>query len=242
MENPSKSTALQKSVAAMVIALLLLASLFCVRVIGAEVILISVQYQISTWLQRGQVPAEEQWLEARDQISLAKRLNPYDMQFDLTTAEIHEWRSNIANQELSTDDWRLAGEAILKSYRTAIEARPQWPYTWAFLARQKAYMGQIDAEFETALRNVDSMGRWLPPVQFLITETAAVSWPKLNSDMRQLVVENIERSQIYYDANSRRQMRFMQYSNLLPAVCPFIDFSLVTIDAERACTEAMGSD
>lgn len=210
--------------------------LFGARLIAAEILLSSVQLQINTWYQSGQVPSLTNWQEVKDRLTQAKRLNPYDMHYDLMTAEVYEWRRNIRDDNtVNVQVIEETGTAILDAYRAAINARPHWPESWARLARQKAYMNEIDSEFVIALENVESLGRWSPDVQFLVSEAAAVSWNQANSSIRALMVRNIERGVAYYDAAGRRHLRFLQFSNLIPLVCPLLDFDLVSKETVAAC-------
>jgi cytochrome c-type biogenesis protein CcmH/NrfG len=49
--------------------------------------------------------------------------------------------------------------------RRALVSRPGSPYAWASLAAVKLRLGQLDAEFHTALQNAQRFGPWEPGVQ-----------------------------------------------------------------------------
>ena len=60
----------------------------------------------------------------------------------------------------------------LGHFRTALEARPAWPYAWANVARVKLRLGELDGEFDSAMRQAARLGPWERGVQLEVVRIA----------------------------------------------------------------------
>ncbi len=78
-------------------------------------------------------------------------------------------------------------------YRSAAQARPSWPYTWLYLARVKARLGALDADFALALVNASRRGPWDARVQAQLLELAIPLWELLRPDSRDVAALALQR-------------------------------------------------
>ncbi|NND55884.1 MAG: hypothetical protein HKN57_01395 [Xanthomonadales bacterium] len=99
-------------------------------------------------------------------------------------------------QELRANQAGVVGserEALLESaaanYRASLIQRPRWPYGWARLLAVKDQLGQIDAEFKTAMNRAAQTGPWEPRVQLQIIRSGMRYWDRLSRPERELLRE-----------------------------------------------------
>jgi len=81
----------------------------------------------------------------------------------------------------------------LENYRKAAELNPAWPYIWSHISLVKFRLGETDSEFKKAMENAVSAGPWEPGVQIIIAQVGLGIWQNLDSDLRKIVVRNINR-------------------------------------------------
>lgn len=76
----------------------------------------------------------------------------------------------------------------LSHFRTALDARPAWPYAWANVARVKLRLGELDAEFEHAARQAARLGPWERGVQLEIVRIALEAERRFSPETRRTVL------------------------------------------------------
>lgn len=89
-------------------------------------------------------------------------------------------------------------QAAAADHRTALAARPLWPYSWANLLAVKDRLGEVDAEFALALERSVETGPWEPAVQRQVIRSGVRWWDELQRAQRQQlrrVVDNALRTQ-----------------------------------------------
>lgn len=72
----------------------------------------------------------------------------------------------------------------LSHFRTALEARPAWPYAWADVARVKLRLGELDGEFDSAVQRAARLGPWERGVQLATAEIAFQAEHRLAPETR----------------------------------------------------------
>lgn len=84
-------------------------------------------------------------------------------------------------------------QTALSSFRTASDLRPHWPYSHANIALMKSALNQYDNEFLHAISNATTFGPWENAVNVTVATAGFAGWHKLDTQTRQLVLENTER-------------------------------------------------
>ena len=86
---------------------------------------------------------------------------------------------------------RLLLESAANNFRQAISVRPLWPYSWANLLAAKDNQGQVDLEFNEAMKQSARLGPWEPRVQLQIIRSGLRHWGELGSNKRELVERKV---------------------------------------------------
>lgn len=100
-----------------------------------------------------------------------------------------------------------ARSALLNSlggWREAARMRPGSPYAWASIALLKLRLGEMDAEFTSALERAAQFGPWEPAVQIAIADAGLAAWRRLALPARALVVADLERALLRQAPEIRR--------------------------------------
>ena len=82
---------------------------------------------------------------------------------------------------------RVLLESAAVKFRQALSVRPLWPYSWVNLLSVKDKLGQVDVEFNRAMRRAAETGPWEPRVQLQVINTGLRHWGKLGAGERELV-------------------------------------------------------
>lgn len=121
----------------------------------------------------------------------ATRLDPLHPDYRQGLARVLETRG--AALPPGDPEARALFTQALTHYRTAARARPSWPYTWVALARVKARLGAVDADFDAAYGRACERGRWDPKVQALILDLGLPLWRLLSPQARELTLGALAR-------------------------------------------------
>lgn len=78
-------------------------------------------------------------------------------------------------------------ESAARDHRRALATRPLWPYSWVNLLSAKDKLGEVDSEFNTAMKLAAETGPWEPRVQMQILRSGVRNWDELKSPERALV-------------------------------------------------------
>jgi hypothetical protein len=82
-------------------------------------------------------------------------------------------------------------ESAAVNFRRAISVRPRWPYSWARLLSAKDRLGQVDLEFDTAMKRATETGPWEPQVQLQVLRSGLRHWNSLKSTERERVRQTL---------------------------------------------------
>jgi hypothetical protein len=84
----------------------------------------------------------------------------------------------------------------LGSFQRATVLRPTSPYQWANIAWLKHQMGEVDAQFYTALENAAVLGPWEREVQLVVLDVGFAVWDVAPERIRTLVITTWKNAQV----------------------------------------------
>lgn len=150
-----------------------------------------------SWEAKRRQPSVEEWTYARGLLHEARELDPHQPNYLEDVARLYELRALPLK----------AGDALAQGYlrqaldyqREAARRRPGSPYTWTNIAVLKARLPELDAEFETALRNAALLGPWEPEVQLALVATGFRHWNSLAPETRAAMRGNAARALRWQD-------------------------------------------
>lgn len=127
-------------------------------------------------------------------------------------------------------------EQMLDLHRSAVEARPQWAFSWANIARLKSLLRQFDDEYRLALANVMLYGPYEVGAYERVIKHALENWHSIDLDTQILVLQGLLNGA---EINARAARSFKQSlvaQGLQEQVCEQLSahFSL-GIGRERVC-------
>ena len=132
---------------------------------------------------------------------------------------IHEYLAS-ALQMQGGPARRAALQQAMAHYRRSIALRPVWPYAWLGLATAKYEAGQIDAEYDAALRQAARLGPAEQVVQRYIIELGLGRWADASEENRLFTLRIIVRAMAHLDSGHVRQtLRIIEIHGLLPIIC-----------------------
>lgn len=82
-------------------------------------------------------------------------------------------------------------ESAAANFRQALSVRASWPYSWVNLLSAKDKLGQVDMEFNQALKRAAGLGPWESRVQLQVVESGLRHWGKLGSVERTVVQQKV---------------------------------------------------
>ena len=82
-------------------------------------------------------------------------------------------------------------ESAADHFRQSLAVRPLWPYGWVNLLAAKDKLGQVDMEFNHALRRSAETGPWEPWVQLQFIDSGLRHWGRLGRAEQALVRQQV---------------------------------------------------
>lgn len=132
---------------------------------------------------------------------------------------IHEYLASALQMRAGAAR-RAALQQAIAHYRRAIAERPVWPYAWLGLATAKYEAGQIDAEYDAALRQAARLGPAEQVVQRYIIELGLDRWAEASEEDRLFTLSIIARAMAHLDSGHVRQtLQIIETHGLLPIIC-----------------------
>ena len=132
---------------------------------------------------------------------------------------MHEYLASALQMQGGTAR-RAALQQAMAHYRRAIALRPVWPYAWLGLATAKYEAGQIDAEYDAALRQAARLGPAEQVVQRYIIELGLDRWADASEEDRLFTLRIIARAMDHLDNGHVRQtLQITETHGLLPIIC-----------------------
>lgn len=130
-----------------------------------------------SWSARDTVATLAEWDEAKSWALLAKQFNSHNPDYSEMLGRLYYWRFLVEDQPVSSlaeqNEYLDQGLSYLRS---AIEKRPTWPETWAYLIRLKSVAGNLDDEYWYAWDKSYQLGRWETYVQEKLLESGLQHW------------------------------------------------------------------
>ena len=177
---------------AIVVMLMVCWTVYLAAKIGiADLVAIQSRRAISEWDQQKSRPPLRQWLTTRDQIKLARDLDPANPVFVEDLGRIYDRR--LRDQSADSAATQAFAEQALIYFRQAVRQRPVSAYSWADVALIKLKLDRTDEEFLNALQQAIVWGPWEPDVQFIVAEAGLATWDKLSPQTRAAVSVTLER-------------------------------------------------
>lgn len=190
------------------------------------------------WFIEGSVKSYAEWKQATDWGRLAIKLNPYQARFYEEVGRVYFWRFFVEDRQIESFE---QSQSVINEgaeyLRKAIEKRPTWPSTWAYLLRLKSIGGQIDPEFVQIWDRTIVLGDWEPIVQMTLLEAGLIHWPILDADLRERVLKIfVEMTSKAY--STQQAMLTVDRVGLWGLVCNELVDPVVVSDAMRtACQQ-----
>jgi len=127
-------------------------------------------------------PVDPRLVQAEGSYAWAVRLDPLDPDHRQGLARVLELRA--ARLPPGDAGARTLLTQAVDLYRSAARDRPSWPYTWLALARVKARLGALDADFTSAIGSASRRGPWDARLQALLLELLIPLWDLLGPEAR----------------------------------------------------------
>ncbi|WP_143083804.1 hypothetical protein [Neptunomonas qingdaonensis] len=148
--------------------------------------------------------AIERWQSSDEAVTLAaldKVTDNIDTSLDWSAdnAEYYElkarlllYRALLSREEPA--DFESNIRQALSLHESAIGHRPHWPYSWANKSLMKAYLGEFDQEFSTAVAQAAKFGPWELSANLTVLEAGLIGWRQLQPELQIQVLAAAERA------------------------------------------------
>ena len=159
---------------------------------------------LSDWEDKRQVPTELAWQVAEQ--AMLNASNWYPAKHGAYAEQLGymlQWRVYGANPEQA--DSKDYQQQAIQEFRSASELRPTWPYVWSGLAYAKLVANELDQEFIHAMQQAVYYGPNRIGINRRIAEIGLISWDKLNTELRELTLEQASRT-ARYSRKSRAEL------------------------------------
>jgi hypothetical protein len=143
---------------------------------------------MARWQHERSMPGLTEWLEVRDTLARAQRLDPGSPAIVESSGLLHSQR---------VQDGAGSGvfqEEALALFERAAALRPTSPYTWANMVLTGYRLGKTDTKFKTALAAAQRLGPWEPEVQLIAADFGMAAWDELDASARAALKATFARS------------------------------------------------
>ena len=168
------------------------------------------RWLVSQW-RAGQAPAvtPELWNQARENLQSAVAITPNNPHLFDDLGFLYASRAQaFGTQPVGTAAWTYQ-QALLEqaqdSYRSAAVLRPNFPYSWLYLALAKHLQGQHDAEFWQSFDKAYAYGNTEAAAQPTLALMAFANWADLGSDRQARVATMVATAQSHVADSLRTQ-------------------------------------
>lgn len=133
---------------------------------------------MARWQHERSMPDLPDWLEVRDTLARAQRLDPGNPAIVESSGLLHSQRVQDGSGS------GVFQEEALALFEQAAVLRPTSPYTWANIVMTRYRLGKIDAKFTAALAMAQHLGPWEPEVQLIAADFGMAAWNELDAPGR----------------------------------------------------------
>lgn len=189
------------------------------------------------WLDQQSIETLAQWQQAVDLMEWVLTLNPYRPEYLEFMGRLYIWRLYIADAPIQSYEEHQEFINIGLTYlRSAVEKRPVWPLTWAFIVEFKSLGAQLDEEYWAVWKRARELGRWDSTVQAKLLESALIHWEAFDAEHKQGAVE------VFWDmlgrpASERTALRMADAFGALPLFCDITPKDKVTVHMASGCAD-----
>lgn len=144
------------------------------------------------WNCYGKLSSESEWIEARDGLLLASKLNPWDADIYMSLGNIYEWKA-VEGAAWSSDA-KTARKDAVHYFRKATEQRPSWSKAWVYLSQNMVLNRQLDDEVFMAIENGFRFGRWEPDTNNKLLWLTIGIWKNLPENLKETVRKQVKQN------------------------------------------------
>lgn len=220
-------------------ALLMALAGLALLVVGGQMSLAGIaSYQaqafVSDWEGAGSEPDPRAWDIAHAAAQRANTLYPAaNGEYLDLLGSVHSWQHfTLPYADPVSTDSRLAAR---DAYRTAVAARPTWPYSWQRLAYSKAYLQEFDDEFDQAMAQAFRYGPWRVEVNRELARIGFSAWPRLDTAQQRATLESARRSVANGHGDAQRMLEYAATTGRLSDLCTSLSNELITTRKLTAC-------
>ncbi len=142
---------------------------------------------LNRWYESKTPPPDDKWL-AMEKLALESlEKNGSNADIINATGRLYDYRGT--NMASDREEQRAYLRKAIGYYRQVISLRPAWPYGWMNIAISKGRLSEIDAEFKQALLQLLRLGPWEANTLPVIFQLSLPTWPYLNNDIRQPLLD-----------------------------------------------------
>ena len=148
--------------------------------------------RLALWERQGYVGDDGHWQAARDELTRAKRWQPFNSDIKGDLGRLHEWR---ALQQRTTPDVAAAQHRqSVAHYQDAVLGRPSWGLAWANIAYNRAAGGEELDSVMWAFERALTFGSWDTEVQRRLAWIGISRWKALGITDRQTTLRIVRRA------------------------------------------------
>jgi len=183
------------------------------------------QMFLDDWGKKGVLPSDQAWRVAAQAAERATALSVTTQgEYLDRLGRVYEWQHVTLpfGAAAATESRQKA----LAAYRSSIEARPLWPYTWVQLAFVKLRLLEFDQEFDHALQQASQLGPTRVRVQAPLAEISFIAWPQLD-DRQQAVAWDAFEFTLRQDSRRAARLKgLIDQAGLTDEMCRVVDSEL----------------
>ncbi len=168
----------------------------------ADVLSINGNRELAAWEVSGAPLTPEIAYLVERNINQAIEIAPRNGEYHETMGTLQWALASVAERSDEARARSLA--ASLEAFRTATTHARTSPYAWGNLLLTKHRAGEVDMEFDRALRNAARFGPFEPNVQAMIIEAGLWNWGRLDANQHAIVAATVDRA---WETNAGSVMR-----------------------------------
>lgn len=178
---------------------------------------------LNAWSEKDELPPAHLWDQLAQRAEQSVSAYPaFSGEYLDRLGRVQAWGALI--QPENTEHWVRAAA----SFRASIAVRPTWPWSWLRLAHAKLHAGQLDSEFDQALREAARLGQGRLELNHDLARLGFDNWRVLTVEQRALVLQAAERVVARNEQHAKDMQQVAQAAGVGPALCWSLDASIQT--------------